>query len=205
MSEGKAPRIDPRFDPRFQRGYVPDAAAGAAETPGAPSAPTTGHDAAAPMRPPATSEVPPIPGDAPVGGAAGRSVGPPAHPAVVGERPPGGAASAGTDARSAIPEDEPVLTDIFGPSSVEESRSIAPWFIAGWGVAVVATVVGVALWWTSIANQNYYSGPVDESDRWLQAFGWMVAPSLIEAGLLAIVAMLVWTGVRHARRHENPS
>jgi hypothetical protein len=33
----------------------------------------------------------------------------------------------------------------------------------------------------------------------LQYAGWTIAPSLVQGGLLGIVGMLVWTGVRHAR------
>ncbi|GAA4379668.1 hypothetical protein [Agromyces bauzanensis] len=216
MSEAKTPRIDPRFDPRFQRGYVPDAAAGAAEgsviaeAPDAPvalTAPTAGQVAAAPMGSPATSDPASIPGGLAAVEADGRAAETLAHVArAEGERLQGGETSARMNARQpSVPDDEPGLAALFETPSPERPSSIAPWFIAGWGVAVVASVVGVALWWSSIVSQDFYSGPSNESDRWLQLLGWMVAPSLVEAGLLGLVAMLVWTGVRHARGYEEPS
>ena len=52
--------------------------------------------------------------------------------------------------------------------------------------------------------ENPFSG-VSQSDRWLQYVGWIVAPALIQGGLLGIVAMLVWTGIRWARRHRGHS
>ncbi|WP_448808317.1 hypothetical protein [Agromyces bauzanensis] len=194
MSEAKAP-IDPRFDPRFQRGYVPDAAApAAAEAPMVPTAPEV--PASAPT--PASVDDPVTATDGPEAEVPAR----PADPEPV--RPAGDDASAPIGARSpSDPEPESALAALFEPSS-QASSTFAAWFTAGWGVSVVAAVLGVSLWWASIASQNYYSGPGNESDRWLQAFGWMVAPSLVEAGLLGLVVMLVWTGLRHARRLEEP-
>lgn len=197
MSEAKDARIDPRFDPRFQRGYVPDAAAARrAPEPTEQKAPAAG--AAAP--PIVASPPPPAPPRVAPASTASGHVDPEGSPNAVASVLHGRAPAESVQ----VPEDEPALAALFGPSIGEESRGVAPWFIAGWGVAVVAAVVGAAVWWSSVLNQNF-NGPVNGSDRWFQALGWMVAPSLIEAGLLGVVAMLVWTGVRHARRHEDRS
>ncbi|WP_448002519.1 hypothetical protein [Agromyces bauzanensis] len=196
MNEAKAPRIDPRFDPRFQRGYVPDAAAGAAPSPLEPRVPASTPSAPTAAVPPAPHDSGPKPAEPPS----------PREAQAVPEVTAVDVAAPGADARHpSVPEDEPGLAALFETPSADRPSSIAPWFVAGWGVAVVATVIGVALWWGAIASESFYSGPSNESDRWLQLLGWMVAPSLVEAGLLGLVAMLVWTGVRHARRYEEPS
>ncbi len=71
-----------------------------------------------------------------------------------------------------------------------------PWFIAAWVVSTVVLAVGVALFWASLMSENY-SGPTAESDRLLQYAGWTIAPAMVQGGVLALVGMLVWTGVRH--------
>lgn len=169
--------IDPRFDPRFQRGYVPDPAE-AREQRGAPSdATTTPAPTPAPM-PSRTALEPAIP----------------ARPAsrVTQEDAPAPPEPVDPDALAVFDEvdDEPSPAD--------------PWFLAAWAVAVLAVVIGGAFWWAGMMAENPFSG-VNQSDRWLQYVGWVVAPPLVEGGLIGIVAMLVWTGIRRARRQRGPS
>jgi hypothetical protein len=175
VSEGTVPGIDPRFDPRFQRGYAPDTHGGSSDI----------------------SEV--------------RRVVP------VPPLPPESAAGPAVDATAAVAEDAaPVQADDTAPPGpvatadaelatfLDDSGAVAParfdaWFGAGWAITVLVTVVGASLWWASVMGETF-TGPVRASERWLQVVGWTLAPSLVEAGLLGIVAMLVWAGVRHARR-----
>lgn len=190
MSDGAAPRIDPRFDPRFQRGYVPDAA-----TPPSPESQQQ-HE---PERVAPNAEASATAAPRPDGSAGRRAAGDARHPA------PGAPAASGPARHPSIEEAneaDPVLAVLLDKPPQGESSRFAPWFMAGWAVAVIATIVGAGLWWASVSSENYY-GPVSQSERWLQMVGWTVAPSLIQAGLLGCVAMLVWTGVRHAARREE--
>ena len=86
----------------------------------------------------------------------------------------------------------------------DEPSPADPWFLAAWAVAVLAVVIGGAFWWAGMMAENPFSG-VNQSDRWLQYVGWVVAPPLVEGGLIGIVAMLVWTGIRRARRQRGSS
>jgi hypothetical protein len=182
VSDGAAPRIDPRFDPRFQRGYVPDAT-----TP--PSGPGSEPERTPELKPKRALEPEPAQraqiAEAPVAVAPRQEPGPARRPSIV---------------------DADVEQSAFAVFSDEprpaESSRIEPWFAAGWVVAVIATLVGAGLSWASVSSENYY-GPVSQSERWLQIVGWTVAPSLIQAGLVALVAMLVWAGVRHAGRSHG--
>jgi hypothetical protein len=177
LSEGSASRIDPRFDPRFQRGYAPE---------------THGESDISEVR--RVVPVPALPRESA------------AEPAV------DATAAAAEDSAPARADDtadtapsRPVATaDAELATFLDDSGAVAParfdaWFGAGWAIAVLATVVGASLWWASIMGETY-SGPVSASERWLQVVGWALAPSLVEAGLLGIVVMLVWAGVRHARQ-----
>lgn len=179
------PGIDPRFDPRYQRGYVPDAA----ET--REQAPAPGP--AAPPAPP--TRVPRVPRVAP------EDLPRPAPPAGREDDPvPDRGAGAVGDVDAADRED---LLPVF--DEVDDEPSPAdPWFLAAWAVAVLAVVIGGAFWWAGMMAENPFSG-VNQSDRWLQYVGWVVAPPLVEGGLIGIVAMLVWTGIRRARRQRGPS
>ena len=186
MSDGAAPRIDRRFDPRFQRGYVPDAGepASAPEPEPVPAAPSVEATAAAVARPDGS-----------------------AAPGVGRQRSPDPPAGSRLESHSSIMESEEELAPavFLDDSGDGEPSRIGPWFAAGWAVAAVATVVGIGLWWASVTSENFY-GPSSESERWLGIVSWTVAPSLIQAGLVAAVAMLVWSGVRHAgRRREERS
>ncbi|RXZ49103.1 hypothetical protein ESP57_09150 [Agromyces fucosus] len=174
MSEGATTGIDPRFDPRYQRGYTGHAGSDAA---------TRADAAAAPL--PAVSRVPEPPESMRSLIAPSRDRG--VDPAgALAERP-----VAGDDGPEAfagwIADPEP---------SVQERADIA--FVAAWVVAATALVAGVGLFWSGISTVSFY-GPSTGSDQVLQTTAWLLAPSLVQAGLLGLVGMLVWTGVRHAR------
>ncbi|KRE31415.1 hypothetical protein ASG80_02925 [Agromyces sp. Soil535] len=196
VNEDPAPTIDPRFDPRFQRGYVhsgdgarwgsvPNASA-ESEAPVSsdmPAKPDISHE------PPVVVRVQSSQGK-PV--ARAESPAPTVVPPVAD--PEGPAADASPHALAAGPDTVPERDD--GPSPRD------PWFLAAWGVAVAAVVVGSGLWWMAIFNRDYL-GPPQQSDVWLEAIAWGIAPALAEAGLIAVVGLLAWTGVRHARRHRG--
>ncbi|KRC61830.1 hypothetical protein ASE14_13590 [Agromyces sp. Root81] len=71
-------------------------------------------------------------------------------------------------------------------------------FAAAWVVAAASLVIGAALYWAGISTGSFY-GQSTAADQALQTVSWLLAPSLVQAGLLGLVVMLVWTGVRHAR------
>jgi hypothetical protein len=191
MTETRPPQgIDPRFDPRFQRGYD-----GEVDAPVAPFVDEgTAADAAASVVERSTD----------VGQ---RAVAPVADAPAAAEpvrRPAPATAPAARPAASTEPDE---ADDVFPPEFAEaddEPSPADPWFLAAWGVAVIAIVVGGAFWWAGLMADNPFSG-VNQSDRWLQYVGWVVAPSLIQGGLLGLVAMFVWTGIRWARRHSERS
>ena len=176
------PEIDPRFDPRYQRGYVPEPGAAEAvdQQSGIVIAPADSALTAPPPAPPVRRPEP-----------------------TAGPRP---ARAEPRDDGVAL-DREPEEDDTFPPEFAEtdaEPSPADPWFLAAWGVAVIAIVVGGAFWWAGLMADNPFSG-VNQSDRWLQYVGWVVAPALIQGGLLGLVAMLVWTGIRWARRRSERS
>ncbi|MFE6253718.1 hypothetical protein [Agromyces sp. NPDC057865] len=176
------PGIDPRFDPQYQRGYVPDAAA-----------------AEAGDQPPSIV-IAPVDSPPPAPATPVRRSDPTARPRPMRAEPRDDFAVLERN-----PEEEE--GDLFPPEFAEaddEPSPADPWFLAAWGVAVIAIVVGGAFWWAGLMADNPFSG-VNQSDRWLQYVGWVVAPSLIQGGLLGLVAMFVWTGIRWARRHSEHS
>ncbi len=175
MSENTVPRIDPRFDPRFQRGYDPDVAA------------TAPNDAA--VSAPRDAPLPPV-----------------LSPAPDPHRPPREPHS-GTPSQSACDSAHDVDSRAIHDAELawleeEDSGPSAPdpWFLGAWTVAVVAFALGATLALAGIMGEDYMGGPLDEGQRWLQLLGWTVAPAIAQGGLVGIVVMLVWTGVRYARR-----
>ncbi|HEU0180565.1 MAG TPA: hypothetical protein VFR16_00140 [Agromyces mariniharenae] len=182
--------IDPRFDPRFQRGYEGDADASVAR----PLDEEPEADAAAPV----------VERSTPGGFPAPATAWTPAPAASVSPEPARTTAPSPSPAEVAREDSE---DDVLPPEFAEaddEPSPADPWFLAAWGVAVIAIVVGAAFWWAGLMADNPFSG-VNQSDRWLQYVGWVVAPSLIQGGLLGLVAMFVWTGIRWARRHSGSS
>ena len=184
------PGIDPRFDPRYQRGYVPDAAAADA---GDQTPIVIAPAGSAPEDSTASATAPPPP------------VRRPEPEPTTGSRPtrPHPHEDADSSDRDLDAEDDVLFPPEFAEADDEPSPA-DPWFLAAWGVAVIAIVVGGAFWWAGLMADNPFSG-VNQSDRWLQYVGWVVAPSLIQGGLLGLVAMLVWTGIRWARRRSEHS
>ena len=69
-------------------------------------------------------------------------------------------------------------------------------------MSAVALALGAGLFFTAMMGQSVYGG-IASNDMWLQYAGWTIAPALVQAGMLGIVGMLVWTGVRHARAHAK--
>ena len=177
--------IDPRFDPRFQRGYVPDVteehqhATVPRESVVAPPA--------RPTRPPSDSAT--APEAVPIS----------TRPTPEDDRAPRAGADDGDP-----PEPSPDAFETTFDEVDDEPSPADPWFIAAWAVAALAVVIGGAFWWAGMMAENPFSG-ARQSDRWLQYVGWVVAPALVQGGLIGIVAMLVWTGIRRARRHGEPS
>lgn len=179
------PGIDPRFDPRYQRGYVPDAAEAREQAP-APAGSTAPQ--APPTRVPRVPRV--APEDRPRPTPAGRGDDP---------VPASGAAGAVEDVDAPDRDVLPAFEEVD-----DEPSPADPWFVAAWAVAVLAVVIGGAFWWAGMMAENPFSG-VSQSDRWLQYVGWVVAPALVQGGLIGIVGMLVWTGIRRARRQRESS
>ncbi|MFC9559766.1 hypothetical protein [Agromyces sp. NPDC056965] len=173
MSDGATIGIDPRFDPRYQRGYSGGAA-----------------DAAAPPVP-AALRVPEPP----------ESIR--ARIAPANDRAPAPAPAAATMARAADLDDDPELFAgwVSEAELASEARADLP-FLTAWAVSAAAVVIGAALFWTGISSFNYF-GPSTESDRVIQTLSWSVAPPLLQAGLLGIVVMLVWSGIRRARAQSS--
>lgn len=192
MSETDARRLDPRYDARFQRGYAgegrPDAAADASETVESPHAvPQPAETVAAPAE-------------------AAREPAPPA-PAPALEPPEPSALAALADPASASePLPGPAPTVVAGDGAAARDEQDAPadsrrpdfWFLGAWVLAGGALVIGAALYWSGIMAQDFF-GPTDESDRLLQLAGFTIGPALVQVGLLGLVGLLGWAGVRHAR------
>jgi hypothetical protein len=204
VGESSAQRIDPRFDPRFQRGYVPgetggSSASDASPDPAAPTPATSPAETGAADAPPAPSrgaaDAPPAPSraGARTSVASGEASAQGAGAGAVAERP----APAGPGAESAAE----VVSWFDEPEPEPDPPSADPWFLGAWTVSVVAFALGATLVLAGIMSEGYYGTP-NESERWLQIVGWTVAPSLMQGGLLGIVVVLVWTGLRHARRAE---
>lgn len=172
MSEGATTGIDPRFDPRYQRGYTGHGASGASEA----------DAASAPL--PAVSRVPEPPESV-------RSL-------IAPSRDRAADPARSLAARAAATDDAGTFSGwVADPEPpVQERADVA--FVAAWVVAATALVAGVGLFWSGISTGSFY-GPTTEADQWLQTTAWLVAPSLVQAGLLGLVGMLVWSGVRHAR------
>jgi hypothetical protein len=205
MSETDARRLDPRYDARFQRGYAgegrPDAAADASETVESPHAvPQPAETVAAPAEA-AREPAPPAPSLAPE-----REPAAPA-PAPALEPPEPSALAALADPASASePLPGPAPTVVAGDGAAARDEQDAPadsrrpdfWFLGAWVLAGGALLIGAALYWSGIMAQDFF-GPTDESDRLLQLAGFTIGPALVQVGLLGLVGLLGWAGVRHAR------
>ena len=220
MTETDTGRLDPRYDPRFQRGYAGSSATDAAADVTPPEA-----EPDVPQRDVAIVEPQP---DAAVDAAVGAAV-LDARPdaavndvrpdaAVVDARPDGAVIDPRSDAAAgtAGPVD-PAQPSAAGPDpaaaavpaldrvdrppeeDTSDAAGVDPWFLGAWALSAVALVVGAGLIWGGVMTQEFF-GPTDESDRLLQLAGWTIGPALVQVGLLGVVGMLGWSGVRYGRR-----
>jgi hypothetical protein len=218
MTETDTGRLDPRYDPRFQRGYAGAPATDAAADATPPEAeldvprPDTAIvepqvDAAVDARADAAVDARP---DAAVLDAR-RDAAVDARPdaAVLDARPdaaadatrpadPAQPSAAGADPAAAS---VPALDRVDRAPEVEASDASGadPWFVGAWALSAVVLVVGAGLIWGGVMTQEFF-GPTDESDRLLQLAGWTIGPALVQVGLLGVVGMLGWSGVRYGRR-----
>ena len=210
MTESNATGVDPRYDPRYQRGYAGGAETDAPASPSRSSRPQQRLQPSAPQRDSLQERE----------RRASERTARPIAPEYQAFAPEGRAvtSSASPTGSSAVPttgarrDAEPT-----GPHSEGESASVAwfdesgaasastgsadPWFLGAWAVSAVALALGAALFFTAMMGQNVYG--MASNDMWLQYAGWTIAPALVQGGLLGIVGMLVWTGVRHARAHAK--
>lgn len=114
------------------------------------------------------------------------------------DRAPALAPAAATVARAVDIDDPELLAGWVSEAELaSEARADKP-FLTAWAVSAAAVIIGAALLWTGISSFNYF-GPSNESDRVVQVLSWNVAPPLLQAGLLGLVGMLVWSGIRRAR------
>jgi hypothetical protein len=193
MTETDARRLDPRYDPRFQRGYVGDQRSDAAADP--PTTAALVHAAPEPT-PPAPGATKPVPESAQPTPEATQSA--PQTPEATQSAPDSSEAS---DPLADLEHDDSNASgsDGIGAAAPDDSRRPDVWFLGAWVVALAALVIGALLFWGGIMAQDYF-GPSDQSDRMLQLAGWTVGPALMQVGLLGVVGLLGWAGVRHARR-----
>lgn len=203
MSEGSATGIDPRFDPRFQRGYAhdpPETALG--DDDGAPT------DAAAPRpREEADPRAAPAVSFPPSASPADTSSSPaPADPSLDG-RPSTSPLGSAPDA-AVLAEGGPVdVDDAPDDPLVDQSLSPTRWLWIALAACAAFVVVGCVAFWVQASDPSNYIGGVraglDESVRLVIN---AMAPALVEAGLVGIVAVLVtWavTGRRAASTEEQ--
>ena len=192
MSEGATAGIDPRYDPRFQRGYSGDETAVPRVAP-----PRATTDASKRSDPETYARFAPPQAPTPPAVAANRTLAsgqPRADAPHVHEHEAAGAVA---DDAAAVRSDDTIVEWLSEAEPVEQ-RPADPFFLAAWAATALAIVVAIGVMWASISNQSYYGGPVTEADEWLQAASWLIAPALLQGGLAGLVAMLVWTGARHA-------
>lgn len=178
MSEGAGPGIDPRFDPRFQRGYVPDGRAGdddAALSELFAHVEREAADRDAADAAPA-SEDPAL--EAPNPDARADD-----HPAEVGLVAP-----------VAVPAEPESEADVDVPST--------RWFWIALGACAVFIVVGVALFWNGASDRSMFRGAPSGLEGAFNQFSMTIAPGLVQAGVIGVVAVLVMWAItgRRSRR-----
>ena len=197
MSEGSATGIDPRFDPRFQRGYTHDPAetsfpADDRATDAAALPPR--EDAAATASPAASAPTAPV---APAPAAASAAPAPaPAPAAAPSNAPPG----SGPDAVVAAEEARADPDDSPDDDLVDQPFSPTRWLWIALAACAAFVVVGSVAFWVQASDPSNYIGGVraglDESVRLVVN---ALAPALVEAGLVGIVAVLVTWAVTGRR------
>ncbi|MEF3402725.1 hypothetical protein [Agromyces sp. CCNWLW203] len=185
MTDDATSGIDPRFDPRYQRGY-------------------DGSDAAVAPHPSEQRRSEPAAGSLPPTLQSGEArppaeVGPPVI-ANTNPAPESSTASSSPSARASTGpgHDGPVFeTDAVGepePEPAQESRLVRRWFAAAWAMLGVCVVAGLAVTWAVNSDPNTYTG-INPNDL-LRQLSWVVAPNLVRVGLVGIVGLTVWIGVR---------
>ena len=182
MADGTATGIDPRYDPQFQRGYVGHSASQGKE-------PTRRAPAPSRMEPPRSARGAPTVSTATIDDRPSMS---PSSSQPVAAMAPVGDADAG-------PVRGPAIESLFDEPGPVAPASADPWFLGAWTIAVLAVALGAALFLAGIMADYGMSMP-SYNDRWLQTVAWTVAPSLVQGGMVGVVGMLVWTGLRHAQR-----
>ena len=210
MTESNATGVDQRYDPRYQRGY-----AGGAET-DAPASPSRSSRPLQRLQPSAQQRDSLQERERRASERTAR----PIPPEYQDFAPEGRATSSGTPPRASADPTTGARRDAepTEPQAEGESASVAwfdesgaasaspgsadPWFLGAWAASAVALALGAGLFFTAMMGQSVYGG-IASNDMWLQYAGWTIAPALVQAGLLGIVGMLVWTGVRHARAHAT--
>lgn len=86
-----------------------------------------------------------------------------------------------------------------GPAAGGRARRWIWAAVAFCGIVVLAGIA--ALWASAYRDESYFAGPVEPS-AW-DELRWLIAPGLVEAGLLGALALAVWLGVRGAVRGES--
>ena len=203
MTDSNPTGVDPRYDPRFQRGYSGEVETDASGSPrplrrsgsSQPSRPQResleelerrASERTARPHPPEYERFAPEErtiSSTPLADASAQA------PVAAGDR-----AQDGADPHT---DRESVSVAWFDESGAASTGSADPWFLGAWIVSAVALALGAGLFLTWIMGQNPYGS--SSGDQWLQYAGWTIAPALVQGGLLGLVGMLVWTGVRHAR------
>jgi hypothetical protein len=209
MTESNVTGVDPRYDPRYQRGY---ADAGATDASGPAPRQSRPSPTARPLQPPRPSleELErrasertarrPTPEEERFSPEA-RAV--PSNTSLAGASAHGQVGADDHAERGAAPDTDHESASVawFDESGAASTGSADPWFLGAWVVAAGALALGAGLFLTWILGQNPYGS--SSSDQWLQYASWSIAPALVQGGLLGIVAMLVWTGVRRARAQSQ--
>ena len=90
----------------------------------------------------------------------------------------------------------------FDESGAASTGSADPWFLGAWVVAAGALALGAGLFLTWILATEPLRLELEPTSGCNTRAG-AIAPALVQGGLLGIVAMLVWTGVRRARTQSQ--
>jgi hypothetical protein len=211
MTESNA-GVDPRYDPRYQRGYADGPETDSLASPSRSSRPLRRLQPSTPQRDSLQERerrasertARPIPPEHQDFAPEGRAVTSGASPTGASADPTtGGRRDAEpTEATEARADGEAASVAWFDESGAASPGSADPWFLGAWAVSAVALALGAGLFFTAMMGQNVYGG-MASNEMWLQFAGWTIAPALVQGGLLGIVGMLVWTGIRHARAHAK--
>jgi hypothetical protein len=218
VSDRTVPDIDPRFDPRFQRGYVPDATAPGPDPipshrPPDRAAPVTGFgDSVDTPQGPVATRGEAVESPNPVtdtegvtdAGAADAGADDPAA-AILGLLAHAQAErfARADPERDVTPADDwraepdsPAFTQAAQPEHDAEpmvNASPANWFWIALAACVVFIVVGVALFWNGASDRSMFTGIRSGLEGAFNQFSMILAPGLVQAGVLgSVVVLVVW-------------